>query len=107
MAEGILYRCRARVRFLRDAGEEFEAWKQGHAQAVQVRDLEGWAEDCLSFHKDIRAIHTALLALFAGGEVPLAEGGEILLRLFDAVLHLTDVLLADIRTAEQSGQEVT
>src|SRR5690348_10287267 len=100
MAEGILYRCRARVRSLKDAGEEFEAWKQTHAAAMQARDLEGWTEDCIAIHKDIRAIHTAMLALFAEGGVPLAEGGEILLRLFDAALTLFGVVLGGIATVE-------
>jgi hypothetical protein len=106
MAEGILYRCRARVRSLRGVGEEFEAWKQAHAEAMQARELEGWAEDCLAVHEDVNAIHAAILALFAEGKVSLAEGSEIMLRLFDTALSLFDTVLGDVASAERSGYEV-
>jgi hypothetical protein len=107
MSDGILYRCRAHAGSIWQVGEAFEAWHQAHHEAIQVHDLEGWIEECLT----ARQVTSMLRAAMDSNarevwESDPARFGEALLKVFDAVLRLMSLVQDRAQAMEQQGYEV-
>src|SRR4051812_29773592 len=91
MTEAILYRCRARVRSVESLGDELEAWKKAHDEALRVREWEGWVREALEMNESAAALHQEFLVRVQEGlPGPLADACEILFRLLVATEKLLD-----------------
>ncbi len=107
MTEGIMYRFRARTRSAESVLGEFESWKEEHAEAMAVRDLEGWIVDAME------ATQGAMDMLVDAGKtgVPSSEDGparfgQAGLGLYDSIVELLELVQGAVTAAVGHGYEV-
>jgi hypothetical protein len=107
MEEGILYRLRARARFAESLGDEFGAWREADAEAVAVRDLEGWLVDGVELARGAcQLLAEAEQALVPAGEDGPARFGAAGLLLLDALVALLELVADRVKGAVAQGDVV-